>query len=220
MQSGPARVRAGLLDPGIRRDDETFVKQYSEACDENRDPILSVISNEFRSCHRILEIGSGTGQHAVYFARQLSQLDWYTSDISDNHLSINAWITEAGLANVHAPVELDVTGNNWPDNHYDGLFSANTTHIISWPAVEAMFSGIGKVLEPNGVFCLYGPFNYDGQFTSASNAHFDQWLKQRDPESSIRDFEALDTLATANGLAFKSDHEMPVNNRLLVWTKI
>ena len=195
------------------------MKQHSEACDENKIPILNVIRAEFSGYHRILEIGSGTGQHAVYFSGQLPHLDWQTSDRHSNHASINAWRMESGLDNVLPPLLLDVTRDQWPETGYDGVFSANTAHIMSWPAVEKMFSGIGKVLASCGIFCLYGPFNYQGRFTSTSNERFEHWLKDRDPLSGLRNFEDLDELANINGLALKADHEMPVNNRLLVWTK-
>jgi cyclopropane fatty-acyl-phospholipid synthase-like methyltransferase len=195
------------------------MKQYSEACDQNRDPILSVICREFANCRRILEIGSGTGQHAVYFARQLPHLTWQPSDMASSHVSINAWRAEAGLDSVAPPLELDVLQDDWPATRYDGIFSANTCHIMSWPAVRAMFSGVGKVLEAGGIFCLYGPFNYHGGYTSESNARFDAFLKSRDPDSGIRDFEQLDRLADEHGLQFRHDHEMPVNNRLLVWSR-
>ncbi len=195
------------------------MKQYSEACDENKVPILNVIRTEFSDCRRILEIGSGTGQHAVYFSGHLPYLSWQTSDRHSNHSSINAWRMESGLENILSPLSLDVTCAPWPETGYDGAFSANTAHIMSWPAVEEMFNGIGNVLAGSGIFCLYGPFNYQGRFTSTSNARFEHWLKDRDPLSGLRNFEDLDELANINGLALKADHEMPVNNRLLVWTK-
>ena len=195
------------------------MKQYSEACEENKLPILAVLRHEFSGCRRVLEIGSGTGQHAVFFARQLPELVWQPSDVAAHLAGIDAWREEAGLDNVLAPLVLDVTSGVWPDATYDALFSANTTHIMSWDAVQAMFEGIGNALEPGGVFCLYGPFNYNGRYTSDSNARFDCFLKDRDPCSGIRDFTDLDTLAVASGLKLKTDHEMPVNNRLLVWKR-
>jgi len=195
------------------------MKQHSEACDENKVPILNVIRAEFSDCRRILEIGSGTGQHAVYFSGQLPHLSWQTSDRPCNHPGINAWRMDSGLDNILSPLSLDVCCGQWPEAGYDGVFSANTTHIMSWPAVEDMFKGIGKVLTSCGIFCLYGPFNYQGKFTSTSNEHFEHWLKDRDPSSGLRNFEDLDELANINGLTLKVDHEMPVNNRLLVWTK-
>ena len=195
------------------------MKQYSQACEENREPILAIIREAFANAHSILEIGSGTGQHAVYFARQLQHLTWQPTDLEENHTSIQAWRKESGLENVLPPIELDVTACTWPMGAYDGLFSANTTHIMSLEAVQGMFSGIGKLLQTGAHCGLYGPFNYGGTFTSDSNKRFDSWLKDRDPASGIRDFEVIAELAAANGLVFRDDHEMPVNNRLLVWQK-
>ena len=193
------------------------MKQYSQSCDENREPILKIIRDVFCRADRVLEIGSGTGQHAVYFARQMPQLVWQPSDLADSHASINAWRLESGLDNVPPPLLLDVTDSSWPVQHYDVVYSANTAHIMGWHAVESMFAGIGRLLPAGAHFCLYGPFNYGGQFTSTSNMHFDAWLKDRDPQSGVRDFEAVDALATAAGMVLMADNEMPVNNRLLVW---
>jgi len=195
------------------------MKQYSEACEQNKEPILAVLQEAFAETRKVLEIGSGTGQHAVYFASHLPHLHWQTSDLEANHASINAWLHEAALENTSTPFTLDVTGTGWPESKYDGLFSANSTHIMSWPAVQDMFSGIGKLLETDAKFCLYGPFNYHGNYSSDSNRRFDAWLKDRDPASGIRHFEALDELAALNGLTLEADYEMPVNNRLLVWIK-
>jgi cyclopropane fatty-acyl-phospholipid synthase-like methyltransferase len=195
------------------------MKQFSEACEQNKSPILDVLREIFRDTRRVLEIGSGTGQHAVHFARHLPHLHWQTSDLRDNHPSIDAWLAESSLVNLAAPLELDVTSGNWPQQTFDGVFSANTTHIMHWPAVCDMFAGIGRLLEAGGVFCLYGPFNYHDAYTSPSNARFDAWLKNRDPGSGIRNFEDLDALAQDCGLRLRDDFEMPVNNRLLVWTK-
>jgi len=195
------------------------MKNYSESCEENKYPILEVLRKEFATSKSILEIGSGTGQHAVFFAEHLPHLLWQPSDIIESHASIIAWSADAQLDNVLPPVELDVAKDHWPNHSYDGIFSANTTHIMSWPEVIELFKGIKNVLDKQGKFCLYGPFNYNGQFTSPSNAHFDQWLKARDPDSGIRDFDSLDELAGNNGLQFCNDYEMPVNNRLLVWQK-
>lgn len=194
-------------------------REYSDACDANRAPILGILKDAFAACRTILEIGSGTGQHAVYFGKHLPHLAWQTSDVLKNHASINAWHKEAGLANVLPAITLDVSGNDWPATSYEGVFSANTTHIMDRAAVVAMFSGIGRILESGGIFCLYGPFNYHGRFSSLSNERFDQWLKERDPESGIKNKEELDKLATDNAMLLIADHEMPVNNRILIWKK-
>jgi SAM-dependent methyltransferase len=192
------------------------MKPFSEACEENKVPILQVLLRLFRGRQRVLEIGSGTGQHAVHFAAAMPHLIWQTSDLVENHPGICAWLEEAALVNTREPISLDVS-SDWPLTTYDGVFSANTTHIMSWPEVERMFEGIGRVLKPQGCFALYGPFNYQGGYTSESNRNFDQWLKSRDPLSGIRDFEALNQLAASNRLVFDQDLEMPVNNRILVW---
>ncbi len=194
------------------------MKPYSEACDENKKPILAVLERLFAESHKVLEIGSGTGQHAVYFGAAMHHLVWQTSDRPENHVGILAWLDEARLPNVREPLLLDV-GGQWPEERFDGVFSANTTHIMSWPEVEQMFQGIGRVLDSGGCFALYGPFNFGGNYTSESNARFDQTLKARDPKSGIRNFEDLDALAKANGLSFSEDVPMPVNNRTLVWHK-
>lgn len=192
------------------------MKPYADACDENKAPILTVLVRLFQDVRSVLEIGSGTGQHAVHFAAAMPWITWQTSDLEANHPGISAWLEESALPNLRDPITLDV-GGVWPVAEYDGVFSANTTHIMSWPEVEQMFQGIGHVLKPGGCFALYGPFNYLGDYTSESNRRFDQWLKSRDPLSGIRDFEALNGLAGANNLQFSEDVEMPVNNRILVW---
>jgi cyclopropane fatty-acyl-phospholipid synthase-like methyltransferase len=194
-------------------------KPYAESCDQNREPILSVIQPLFDDRQRVLEIGSGTGQHAVYFATALPHLTWYTSDCVEYHAGIRLWLEEAALPNVHAPLALDVARSEWPALDVDAVFSANTAHIMHWPEVEAMFAGVGRLLQAGGIFVLYGPFNYQGRFTSDSNARFDGWLKGRDPGMGVRDFEALDGLAVAAGMALQEDFPMPANNRILCWRR-
>lgn len=193
------------------------MKPFAESCEENQQPILEVLRKEFAHVHRVLEIGSGTGQHAVFFARALPHLSWQTSDRPEHHPGIRAWLDDEGPDNAHPPLSLNVSQEDWPAREYDGIFSANTVHIMNWPEVEALFAGIGQILLPGGRFCLYGPFNYDGQYTSESNANFDRWLKARDPKSGIRDVADLDRLAGKAGLKLVRDYEMPVNNRILVW---
>lgn len=196
-----------------------LAKPYSEACEQNKDPILAVIKPLFEKRRAVLEIGSGTGQHAVYFAKNLPHLRWHTSDVKDNHPAIQQWLDEAQLPNTRPPLALDLESDTWPTLVVDAVFSANTTHIMRWAAVEAFFAGVGKLLAPQGLFVVYGPFNYNGQYTSASNARFDQWLKQRDPLSGIRDVADLNRLAEQAGLRLVHDYEMPVNNRILLWQR-
>ena len=194
-------------------------RPYSEACDRNRDPILEVIRPWLSERGAVLEIGSGTGQHAVYFAEKLPHLLWHTSDREENHAAIGLWLGEAGLANVRPPLSLDVAADSWPELAVDAVFSANTAHIMHWREVEALFSGVGSLLPEHGVFLLYGPFNYRGRYTSDSNECFDGWLKARDPLSGIRDFEEVDRLARQAEMVLREDAAMPANNRLLVWEK-
>jgi len=191
----------------------------SEACERNRGPILAVLRVEFAASSRVLEIGSGTGQHAVYFARHLPQLTWQPSELPGNLPSLAERIALEGPANLRAALALDVREERWSVGPADALFSANTLHIMSWAEVEHFFRGAGAVLESRGVLCVYGPFRYRGEHTSASNAAFDAYLKARDPASGIRDFEALDALARAQRLTLSADHAMPANNRTLVWRR-
>jgi cyclopropane fatty-acyl-phospholipid synthase-like methyltransferase len=195
----------------------TMSAQYSAACERNRDPILTVLREELADCKEVLEIGSGTGQHAVYFAAHLPHLTWHTSDLPDNHPSILAWQQEAQLPNVRPPFALDVRSDSWPAGSYDAVFTANTCHIMAWEEVQAMFAQVGKLLRTGGRFCIYGPFNYNGRFTSASNAQFDAALRAQAPHRGIRDVEAIARLAKAQGMTLRQDHAMPANNRLLVW---
>lgn len=192
-------------------------KLHSAACERNRDPILEVLRGTFADASRVLEIGSGTGQHAAYFGAALPHLTWQTSDLPRNHPSIQAWIDETGVANVLPPIALDAGTGPWPGQSFDAAFTANTCHIMAWEEVEAMFAGIARLLQPGGVVCVYGPFNYGGRFTSESNAAFDASLRAQAAHMGIRDFEAMDALAGRHGLTLSADHPMPANNRLLVW---
>ena len=198
---------------------DTVMKPFAESCEENKQPILDVLQREFASARHVLEIGSGTGQHAVFFARALPHLIWQTSDVNEYHPGINAWIADEGPDNVRPPLALNVELDPWPTQKFDGIFSANTVHIMGWTEVEKMFAGVGQVLPAGGRFCLYGPFNYHGQYTSQSNANFDLWLKNRDPKSGIRDMGELNKLADDAGLSLAEDYAMPANNRILVWIK-
>jgi SAM-dependent methyltransferase len=195
------------------------MKPYSDACERNREPILSVLERVFWDRSGVLEIGSGTGQHAAYFAAQLPHLVWQPSDVAENLPGIRLWVEEARASNLRPPVALAVDGD-WPPLAVDAAFSANTCHIMSWPQVRAMFAGIGRRLPPGGVFALYGPFNYSDRHTSESNARFDAMLRGRDPASGLRDFEAIVALAEELGLAHKEDNAMPANNRLLVFRRV
>lgn len=194
-------------------------KPRAPACERNREPILAVLRRHFADRHRVLEIGSGTGQHAVYFGAALPHLVWQTSDRVDQHAGIRAWVDEATLPNVLPPLQLDVATSNWPPGGYDAAFSANTLHIMSWPEVNACFAGLGRILTDQARVVIYGPFNVDGRFTSDSNAEFDRWLKARDARMGIRDLAAVDALARAIGLRLVEDLAMPANNRCLIWQR-
>jgi SAM-dependent methyltransferase len=194
-------------------------KPYSSACDENKGPILAVIAPRLRQARKVLEIGSLTGQHAVHFAPALPHLTWQCSDVADHLPGMRLWLDEARAANLPAPLELDVDGP-WPAGPFDAVFSANTAHIMSLPQVERMFSGVGGLLLPGGLFLLYGPFSDSGRHTSTSNAAFDRSLRLRDPSSGVRDLDELRPLAAAAGLVLDDDVPMPVNNRTLVWRRI
>jgi SAM-dependent methyltransferase len=193
---------------------------FSEACERNKDPILQVLRGAFARSSQVLEIGSGTGQHAVHFAHHLPHLRWRPSDTAEHLDSLRARIVAEGTPNLALPVLLDVRAHPWPVSDADGVFSANTLHIMSWEAVQEFFSGVGRVLKSGGVLSVYGPFRYAGRYTSESNAHFDVHLREQDPVSGIRDFEAVDALARKEGLELDSDHDMPANNRTLVWRRL
>ena len=165
----------------------------------------------------MLEIGSGTGQHAVYFANALPHVMWQASDRVENLQGIRLWLEEANLANMPSPIELDVAADQWPDRPFDAVFSANTLHIMSWSEVELMFSGLACVMAQDAKLVIYGPFNYGGKFTSHSNAAFDASLRAQAPHMGIRDFERIDALAQSIGLTLVEDAVMPANNHCLVW---
>ena len=197
----------------------TLQKPFSDACERNREPILAVLRDDFSHVQQVLEIGSGTGQHAVYFAQHLPYLTWQTSDVAEHHAGINAWIADSGLSNVKAPLALDVRQRPWPVSGIDAVYTANTLHIMDYACVEAFFAGVARVLPAGGVLAVYGPFNYGGKFTSASNAQFDAMLRARGVGSALRDFEAINELAGGIGLALVRDVAMPANNRMLVWRR-
>ena len=197
------------------------MKPFAESCEQNKRHILTVLRQLLTSHNQLLEIGSGTGQHAVYLAAAFPELQWQTSDREENHPGIHAWLAEQGSDNALRPLTLDVLQRPWPllSASFDAVFSANTAHIMGWDGVQAMFAGVGEALVDGGLFILYGPFNYRGRFTTEGNARFDQWLKSRDPQSGIRDIEALVRLAEDNGMRLHRDFAMPANNRMLVWVK-
>ena len=196
---------------------------FSAASERNKQPILERLRAVLTTPARVVEIGSGTGQHAVHFTRALPELSWQPTDRAEYLPGLAARIAAEGPPNLAAPVELDVTWSSWLVDRADVVYSANTLHIMSWSEVEAMMSGVGRLLRggsnPERWLIVYGPFRYDGRYTSPSNAAFDESLRTRDPLSGIRDFEAVDALARNAGLQLQSDHRMPANNQLLFWRR-
>jgi cyclopropane fatty-acyl-phospholipid synthase-like methyltransferase len=200
---------------------------FSAACENNKVAILSILKKVFKDTDNVLEIGSGTGQHAQFFAENLSHLQWQPSDLLVNHPSISfrreQYIERkqaqesTDSVNFLAPIEVDLNSLWNLASAVDGIFTANTLHIVSWSLVQKFFSGVGKNLVNGGMLCIYGPFNYQGQYTSESNAEFDLWLKERDENSAIRDFDSILLLANSVGLSLIEDNAMPANNRLLTF---
>ncbi|WP_233709873.1 DUF938 domain-containing protein [Pseudomaricurvus albidus] len=195
-------------------------RPFSQACENNKAPILAVLQKHFTEPGKILEIGTGTGQHAVFFAGQLPHLQWQTSDLEENHAGIGLWMADYPGENLLPPLVLDVAASSWDFGPFDGVFTANTAHIMSWDEAKMMLQGAAKLLNPGGKLVIYGPFNYNGQFTSDSNAQFNEWLKSQAPHRAIRDFEAVCEVAASHGLGFIEDVAMPANNRCLVFQKV
>jgi len=202
------------------------MKPFSQACENNKQPILNVLRTYFATTSYVLEIGSGSGQHAVHFAAELPDLYWQTSDQLPYHRGINLWIDSVSLKNIGRPVELDVMQHDqWDlgscdsEEKFDGIFSANTAHIMPWDAVVEMFHGAGRLLLENGRFVLYGPFNRNGEFTSASNENFHNLLVDQNPSMGLRDDRDILTLGRESSLVLIDDIVMPANNRILVFSK-
>lgn len=195
-------------------------KPFAPACERNKHPIEACLREVLGEREQtVLELGSGTGQHAVHLAGALPQLRWQPTDLPERLAGIAQWRQESGLANVLPPLALDVLQPHWPVGAADAVFSANTAHILPWRGVEAMFTGAGRVLPSGGLFCLYGPFHRNGEPTSAGNAAFDAQLRAGGTGSGIRDLKDLRTLAQDCGLTLAEDHTMPANNALLVWRR-
>lgn len=191
----------------------------SDACERNKNPILEILKDVFGNSRDVLEIGSGSGKHALYFGRNLPHLTWQPSDLEENLAAIRTQLAPGTLENVCLPVVLDVCLHPWPVTSVSAIFSANTLHIMSWESVTHFFRGAGETLQAGGVLCVYGPFRYRKEFTSESNERFDQHLRQQNPLSGVRDFEAVNQLANEHGLSFFKDYAMPANNQLLVWKR-
>jgi hypothetical protein len=194
-------------------------KPFAPSCERNREPLLAVLRDAFAQRQQVLEIGSGTGQHAVYFAAALPHLTWQCSDRADQLPGIRLWLDEAALANTPAPLALDVESGPWPAQRFDAMFSANTAHIMSWDQIQALFAQLPQVLSADAVFVLYGPFKRNGAHTSEGNAAFDAQLRAQTPHRGIRDVEALDALARTSGMQRVGDVAMPANNACLIWRR-
>ncbi len=193
---------------------------FSQACERNKYPILEVLSPYFSTSRQLLEIGTGTAQHAIFFAEHFPQLSWQTSDLPEHHQGIIAQINNVDLSNIEQPIHLDVANKNWnTTNEYDAIYTANTLHIMPMSAVELFFQGLQHVAARNSVLMVYGPFKYNGEFTSESNSVFDQVLRSRNCGSAIRDFEQVDELAMRQGFELILDQAMPANNQCLVWRR-
>ena len=191
-------------------------KPFAPSCERNREPILAVLREHFADRARVLEIGSGTGQHAAYFAAALPHLVWQATDRAENLPGIRLWLADGALPNTPAPLALDVAGT-WPAGRYDAVFSANTLHIMAWDDVVQMFAALPQALADDATVIVYGPFSYGGRHTSDSNAAFDARLRGEAAHQGVRDFDRVDALARAAGLALAEDRAMPANNRCLVW---
>jgi SAM-dependent methyltransferase len=196
-----------------------LMKQYAESCERNKSPILEVMREILTEPGLVLEIGSGTGQHAAYFAEHLPHVHWQPTDLAENLASIRAWAADAGLPNLPPPSTLDLFADEWPVTSAQAVVCINTIHIVAWPAVEQLFVGVARTLDAGGIFYVYGPYRYRQRALEPSNEQFDHWLKVRDPASGIREFEAVNELALANGLQLAGDRAMPTNNRSLWWIK-
>lgn len=192
---------------------------FSSAAERNRQPILDQLQALIAPAGSVLEIGSGTGQHAVFFASRLPGLLWQPSDRQENLAGLEARFAAEGSENILPPLQLDVIRDGWPDATFDAAFSANTAHIMPWEAVVAMFTGVAARLVTGARFCLYGPFNIDGCFTSQSNANFDAHLRAEDPKMGIRDMTAIEELAKSRHMSLEQKVVMPANNFILVFKK-
>lgn len=196
------------------------MKQHAPSFERNKDAILTVLREALPPSGLVLEIGSGTGQHAAYFAPQLPHLVWQPTDLLENLPSIRAWREAVNVPNLREPVELDLSARCWPVKRADAVVCINTIHIVAWEAVVNLVAGVGRLLPAGGVFYVYGAYRYSTRPLEPSNEEFDRWLKARDPRSGVRDFEAVDALARDAGLVLSEDRAMPANNRSIWWTKV
>ena len=195
-------------------------KPFSQASENNKAAIAEGLDPYLRGVSEVLEIGSGTGQHAVYFAQRFPELTWQPSDVATNHAGIKSWLHDAGLPNIRAPIELDINSPSWGNVTHQAIYLSNVVHIIEPGMVELLFQHLKSALGPEGLLFMYGPYNYGGRFTSDGNKRLDDWLKSLHPEYGIREFVHIDKLARSAGLMLLDDCTMPANNRLLIWRRI
>jgi len=193
-------------------------KRHAPATARNREPIREVLARELPRQGTVLEIASGSGEHATYFARAFPELAWQPSDGSEAALaSIAAWRAEAQLPNLRAPVALDVTAASWPVTHADAILCINMIHIAPWEATLGLFAGAARVLPAGALLYLYGPYRFGGAFTADSNAEFDRSLRSRDPRWGVRDVDELEAAARPHGFVLRETIAMPANNHSLVF---
>lgn len=193
-------------------------KPYALSCDKNSEPILQVLKPYLKNISSLLEIGAGTGQHAVYMAPHFKNMTWTLSDLEDRHEGISLWLKDFPRANVRGPIEYEAGQTDWPSGDFDAVFTANTLHIMSWQQCLNLFDDLMKL--PQGAYAfIYGAFNYNGEFTSESNKKFNDWLESKFPAGGIRDFEKVESELKDRNFILIEDHEMPANNRLLTFQK-
>jgi cyclopropane fatty-acyl-phospholipid synthase-like methyltransferase len=195
-------------------------KRSAPSVERNKGPIKEILKEYVHKSGRLLEVGSGTGEHAVYFGKEFRQIQWVTTELKENHPIIKSYLKEAKLSNVHGPETYRVGIDDFPKSKFDYVFTANTIHIMSWKEDKSFFKLLGKRLREGALVFIYGPFNYDGKFTSDSNEKFNDWLKERDPKSAIRNIEDVVSAMNKSGLQLLNDHEMPAHNRLLVFERM
>lgn len=197
------------------------MRRVAPAAARNREPILAVLRHVLPPSGTILEIASGSGEHAVHFARMLPDLLWQPSDPDpDSVASISAWRDEASLPNLLEPIALDATASEWPMDHADAILCINMVHISPWSATEGLMAGAERLLAPGASLVLYGPYRRDGKHTAPSNAAFDADLRARNPAWGVRDVADVAALAEGRGLSLDRLVEMPANNLTLVFRRI
>ena len=195
------------------------MQSFSEAAEKNKNHILLVLQEWLPTHARVLEIGSGSGQHALHIAAEMKSITWQPTERSEGMPDLTKNLSDYGSPNILKPLMLDLSSERWPKVDMNCVYSANVMHIVKKNLGENLIRGVGDNLTEGGLLILYGPYKYGGDFTTQSNAEFDAWLKARDPNSGIRDFEWVAGLADQHGLLFKGDLPMPANNQLLIFQR-